>query len=113
MQELACSEVIVEIWLLREKSNLCFHPRIINCHTQDARRAGRRKYQSHQQLERRGFSRTVRSKKAEYLASFYLEVQRLQGLLRLPAPKANRISFFQTQGFYRGHCGCHQELYAR
>src|SRR5215831_3942493 len=59
------SEIVVKVWLFRQKSDLRLDLGIGPVFSQDSSSAPRREDQSHQNLQRRGFARSIRTQEAE------------------------------------------------
>ena len=103
LQQFAGGQVVVEVRLLGQKSDLRLHARIVDFHPQNAGRASGGEDQPHQHLERGGLAGAVRSEEAENLAFLDRQVQRAQGMLRPLAPEAHGVGFFQTKNFDCSH----------
>ena len=81
--------MIVKVGLLRQKSNLRFHPRIIHVHAQNSRGSGRREHQPHEELEGSGLARAVWTEEAKHLSLLDHKAERTQRKFRPFAPESD------------------------
>src|SRR5689334_404094 len=69
VEKLARSQIVVKIRILRQVTDALMHADLADVVTEDARAAVSRKDQTHEQLERRGFTRSVGAEKPEDLST--------------------------------------------
>src|SRR5580765_1002128 len=96
-------QIVVEIRLFRQESDLCLHFWIGPFLAENASCPRCGEDQPHEHFECGGLSSSVGAKESEDLSVFHHEMQWLQGTLRALAPEADHVDFFQTQDFNRGH----------
>ncbi|OPZ22417.1 MAG: hypothetical protein BWZ10_00425 [candidate division BRC1 bacterium ADurb.BinA364] len=78
IKKFAPGQIIVEIRILGQKSDLGLHRPITQRFAHDACRARRREVNAHQNLDGRGFSGAIRAKQAEDLAFFHVQREIVQ-----------------------------------
>ena len=91
LQQLASRQIVIEIGLFRQESDLCLDPRIIGIHAQNAGRPGSREHQAHQQFQGRRLAGAVGAEKAEDFALFHREVKRSQSAFSTLTPETDPI----------------------
>src|SRR4029077_3734603 len=110
IQQFVRCEVIVEVGLLRQKSDLRLHLRIVNIHAENAGGSARREDQPHEHLERGSLAGAIGTEKSENLSFLDTEVKGLQRALGALAPEADAVGFFETVDFNRGHVSTLKKL---
>ncbi len=103
VEQFSGGEMVVEIGLLGQKSNLRFHPRIVHIRPQNPRASSRREYQPHQEFEGGGLARAIGTEEAEHLSLFDGQAERTQRQFRPLAPESNEVAFFQVENLNRSH----------
>ena len=99
IEQLARSQIIVEVRLLRQEAYLAVHLDVIDRASANPCGTARRKNQPHQELERGRLSRAVRPEESEHLALAHLERQPIQRSPRALAPEADRVVLGQPFDF--------------
>ena len=102
-QQFARGQIVVEVRLLRQESDLRLHRGIIDIHPENARRAARWKHQPHEHFQRGGLASPIGPQKSEDFPFFDIQMKRTQGALRALAPEAHAIRLLQSQNFYSVH----------
>src|SRR5208283_4217873 len=103
VEQFSRAQMVVEVGLLGQKSNLRFHPRIVHIQPQNPRGSSGREYQPHQELEGGGLARAIRTEEAEHLSLFDRQAERTQREFRPLAPESDEIAFFQVENLNCSH----------
>ncbi len=103
LEQLFGRQVIVEVRVLRQVPDSALDLDVAHRPAEDLRAAGRRKDELHEQLQRRGLTRAVRTEEAEDLALADLEGQAVERPVGPRAPESDRVVLGKGLGPYCVH----------